>query len=270
MICRNGLAFFLAIAVCSCASKPTVEALERVEIDGVLAKARATDLPTLRTCQALVTDLETKPVAENVARGVAHVVGFVVLFPVLVVVVGSGGGRGLNIDVGPGFPEALANSRANALAGDRIIVRCVVAVSTEQRVGPDHVDMAVPLMRLAEAYQLAGVDPKGPAVQQAQRLFERAYALVEKGLGPVTKDEKYGEEIEGALNSYISLLQRLKRDLRPACCSKRDLQPVCSRRQSLAYVCEPLDDLRMRGPEVDGALRAALGGRPTDPASGAD
>ena len=202
MIYRHSVVFCLAIAVCSCASKPTAEALEAAEIGRVLDKARATDLPTLRTCQSLVIDLEGKPVADYVAPGVAlvvaQVVAFVVLFPVVVA-------------------DALANSRANARARDRIIARCVVAVSTEQRVGPDHVDMAVPLVRLSEAYQLAAIDPKGLAVQQAQRLFERAVSLVEKELDRVEKDEEYGEQIEGALTSYISLLKQLNRDWRPVC-----------------------------------------------------
>src|SRR5690349_14967566 len=226
---RTGLlALWLAIAISGCASKRTSEDLrqhlERAEINEVLEKTKATDLPTLQSCQGLVIDREGKPVGENVVRGVGHVVGYVLLIPVLMVVSVTvydigGVGRGSIPDAfdGPGFSDAVANSRSDALARDRITARCVVATSTVQRVGPDDVYMALPLMRLAEAYQLAGLDPKAPAVRQADRLFERALSLIEKEPDRVERDDEYAKQIDSALQSYLGVLAVLKRNWEPLC-----------------------------------------------------
>jgi len=268
MTYRKSLASCLVILMCGCASKPTQQELERAEIRRALDKAYATDRAILRTCESLVTDLEGKPVdiAATVATRAVIVVAFVVLLPVIVAVAGGKGGAAIGpADLkgssgGADSSDAFANARANALARDRITARCVVAIATEQRVGPDHAEMAVPLVRLGEAYQLASIDPKGPAAQQAQRLFERALSVVEKESDRVKADEEYGKQIEDALTSYISLLQRLKRDLRPICCLNGDLRPMCSRVQSVraSYVCQKLDDLQLRGPEVDKLVREHL------------
>ena len=208
----------LVILMCGCASKRTQQELEQAEIKRVLDKAYATDRPILRTCQSLVIDLEGKPV--DYAPVVGQVVALVVLIPLMVAARGDFRGFG-----GVGGPDSdpFENSRANALARDRITVRCIVAISTEQRVGPDHVEMAVPLFRLAQAYQLASIDPKGLAVQQAQRLFERGESLVEKVLARAEKDDEYATQIDDALTSYITVLREVN----------RDWQSVCSRAQRL-------------------------------------
>jgi hypothetical protein len=220
--------------MCGCASKPTQQDLERAEIQRVLDQAYATQRPILRTCQSLVTDLERKPVdiTPQVAT-VAIVVALVVLVPVII----AAGAKGAPISPRD-FRGGSAGSRGSgdsgrydyALARDRITARCVVAVATEQSVGPDHAAMAVPLVRLSEAYQLASIDPKGPAAQQAQRLFGRALSIVEKQLDREEKDEEYRKRIEGALTSYISLLQKLNRDWQPICSRVRRLHasPECN------------------------------------------
>jgi hypothetical protein len=224
---RTGLlALWLAIAIGGCASKRTYEEiqrdLERAEINKVLEKAKATDLPNLQRCQGLVIDLEGKPVGENVVRGVGHVIGYVVLIPVLMIVsvplytIGVRGNYPDPFD-GPGLSDAVANSRTNALARDRITARCVVATSTEQTVGPDHIHMALPLVRLAEAYQLAGIDAKGPAARQGYRLFERALSLMEAQQDQVEKDDEYAKQLDSALEWYVRLLVLLKRDPQAIC-----------------------------------------------------
>ena len=232
MAYRNSLIFCLAILLmCNCASKPTQQDLERAEIQRVLDQAYATQRPILRTCQSLVTDLEKKPVdiAPQVAT-VAIVVAFVVLVPLIIVA----GAKGVPIsprDLSGGSGGSGDSARYDyALARDRITARCVVAVATEQSVGPDHAALAVPLVRLSEAYQLASIDPKGPATQQARRLFERALSIVEKELDRAAKDEEYRKRIEGALTSYISLLQQLNRDWQPTCSRVRRLyaSPQCN------------------------------------------
>jgi len=220
----------LVILMCGCASKPTRQAkptqqdLERAEIQRLLDQASVTNTPILRTCQSLVTDLEKKPVdLAPVLATATIVVAMVVLVPLII----ASGAKGVNISDFKGGSGGSGDSGGgydHALARDRITARCVVAVATEQRVGPDHADMAVPLVRLGEAYQLASIDPKGPAAQQAQRLLERALSVVEKQLDRVEKDEEYGKQIEGALTSYISVLQKLNRDWRPLCSRVRRLQ----------------------------------------------
>ena len=77
--------------------------------------------------------------------------------------------------------------------------------------------MALPLVRLAEAYQLAGIDDKGPAARQGYRLFERALSLMEAQQDQVEKDDEYAKQLDSALEWYVRLLVLLKRDPQAIC-----------------------------------------------------
>jgi hypothetical protein len=238
VICRDCVVFFVAFTVCSCGSAPPVrtEAAVRGEIDRVLAEA---DPAIHQTCRGLVIDLQEPPVgsgslhpAAQAAAGAAILIGLVVLIPLMVYAGGPGtliGPGGLLRGVpstaprSPELSEAEKKVRANSLARDRITARCVTVLTTEQTVGPNHVDMAAPLVQLSEAYRLAAVEPEGPAMKQAERLYQRASSIADTELARADIDAKYGKQIERSILSYIWTLRE----------SHRDWSQVCSRSERL-------------------------------------
>jgi hypothetical protein len=230
------LVLSLALALCSCASAPNRAGVgDDHEIERILAEAA--DSRNYQTCRGLVIDPEDTRVGAG-AYAVygflvtGYVIGNMVLVPLAIttmILTGSGGN--LNVPIpepnSPAVSEA-AQSRANSLARDRITARCVSALGTEQRVGPDHVEMAAPLVRLSEAYRLAAVDPKGLAMKQAELLYERASSLAERELARADSDVEYGKQIERALLAYVSALRE----------SNRDWRHVCSRSERLRGAME--------------------------------